>query len=63
VIPERMQRRLNSAMGEGNAGRPISVNYAPVIHAVSSQGMADILRQHGEAISVAMRDELRRANL
>lgn len=63
VLPERLTSRLNSAAGGGgNAGHTINVNYSPTIHALSSSGMSDVLREHGEMMTEYMMGQLRRRN-
>lgn len=61
VLPTSLSRKMQESAG--GAGRHIHMTYAPTVNAISSKGVADVLREHGEVLGGIMQDELRRANL
>lgn len=65
VMTERLTRGVLNAAGagsNGSSGNTIHLHYNPSISSIDTRGVSDMLREHGEAFTNHMMNELRRSN-
>jgi len=62
VLPPKVANFIQTAATNGNGGPSVNIHYAPTVNAISTRGMQDALREHGELVTSLVMTEMRKRN-